>query len=154
MSIKRKSSQYSRKILILTKGTRCANCEIDAKDNIVFHHVVPIAVGGRDVFTNIIPLCVSCHNLIHHENDSYYSHSELVKLGIQKARMNNKQIGRKRTKYDDLDEKTIAYCKRINNKEINISAAARELNITRPSVYKYLALYNEYNNNNNGGTKS
>jgi len=142
------NSQYSRDLLIRIKGTVCSNCQLDVKDDIIFHHVIPIVKGGYDVITNIIPLCTCCHNLVHHGKKSGYSHSELVKLGLEKARMENKHIGRKQITYHDLDESIKMCCKMINDKEITISEAARQLGISRPSVYKYLSLYDNYN----GGT--
>lgn len=41
----------------------CGNC--GSIENIEFHHVVPLEFGGRNVITNIVPLCHQCHCLAH-----------------------------------------------------------------------------------------
>lgn len=69
----------------------CINC---GKEATMWHHVVPRELGGKDS-TNLVPLCDNCHGLIH--GISYrkgkLSHSELTKIGIQKAKAAGKQIG-------------------------------------------------------------
>lgn len=52
--------------LIQMHGDRCINC--GSPDEIEWHHVVPLEVGGNDVDTNLVPLCYSCHKAVtHHE---------------------------------------------------------------------------------------
>lgn len=41
----------------------CGNC--GSIEDIQFHHVVPLEYGGRNVITNIVPLCAECHRLAH-----------------------------------------------------------------------------------------
>ena len=69
----------------------CINC---GKEATQLHHVVPRELGGNDT-TNCVWLCDKCHGLIH--NITYgakqLSHSELTKIGIEKARAAGKQIG-------------------------------------------------------------
>lgn len=45
------------------KGNICCNC--GGSENIEYHHVVPIALGGNDVESNIVPLCHRCHKTAH-----------------------------------------------------------------------------------------
>lgn len=45
-------------------GDTCANC--GSKENIEYHHIVPLFLGGRDVQSNIVPLCYKCHKAAHH----------------------------------------------------------------------------------------
>lgn len=55
-----------RERLIALRGDRCFNC--GTPDDIEWHHVVPLEVGGNDVDTNMVPLCYSCHKAVtHHE---------------------------------------------------------------------------------------
>lgn len=42
---------------------KCVNC--GTTENLRIHHIVPVAVGGTDNITNLIPLCLSCHEAIH-----------------------------------------------------------------------------------------
>jgi len=72
----------------------CINC---GKEATQLHHVVPKELGGNNSI-NCVWLCDKCHGLIH--NISYgnnqLSHSELTKLGLQKARERGVQLGGKK----------------------------------------------------------
>ena len=41
---------------------RCINCGKEASE---LHHVVPLALGGNDIDSNKVWLCIDCHNKIH-----------------------------------------------------------------------------------------
>lgn len=74
-------------------GNICINCH--SSNDIEWHHVVPLSLGGKDIDTNIVPLCENCHRLVHGRHPAAgISHSELTKAGLEKARLNGKQIGR------------------------------------------------------------
>lgn len=47
-------------------GTVCVNCE--SEENVEYHHIVPLEVGGTNRFTNIAPVCLTCHMKIHMSN--------------------------------------------------------------------------------------
>lgn len=80
------------------KGTKCCNCNNDVGNNIIFHHIIPLSIGGNNIDSNIVPLCSNCHYKIHNisKNNGQLSHSELTKIGIEKARARGSQIGRKK----------------------------------------------------------
>ena len=44
-------------------GKVCVNC--GSQENIEYHHVVPLSLGGTNKFTNIVPLCDKCHIASH-----------------------------------------------------------------------------------------
>ena len=44
-------------------GTVCCNC--GATEDIEYHHIVPLLLGGNDVKSNIVPLCCKCHKAAH-----------------------------------------------------------------------------------------
>lgn len=44
-------------------GNECCNC--GCTENIEYHHVVPIFLGGTNRITNIVPLCHKCHKAAH-----------------------------------------------------------------------------------------
>lgn len=44
-------------------GAVCINCG-DTK-NIQYHHIVPLALGGTNKTSNIVPLCRNCHQAAH-----------------------------------------------------------------------------------------
>lgn len=70
---------------------KCINCGAEASH---WHHVVPKSLGGREG-TNKVPLCDTCHGLIHgvSYSDGTISHSDLVKQGLKRAKVEGKQIG-------------------------------------------------------------
>lgn len=44
-------------------GCNCVNCGSDI--GIEYHHIVPLALGGTNRLTNIVPLCNICHEKAH-----------------------------------------------------------------------------------------
>lgn len=44
-------------------GYKCVNC--GCSDDIEYHHIVPLALGGENRPTNIVPLCRRCHLSAH-----------------------------------------------------------------------------------------
>lgn len=50
-------------VLAENLGCECANC--GSTDNIEYHHIVPVALGGTNRLTNIVPLCSRCHKAAH-----------------------------------------------------------------------------------------
>ena len=51
-----------KKKLMEMHGNRCINC--GSPDNIEWHHVVPLALGGNDNLSNMVPLCYECHKAV------------------------------------------------------------------------------------------
>lgn len=62
---------------------RCINC--GSTEELEFHHVVPLEIGGADEVSNIVPLCYSCHKAV--------THHQLI---IATAGRKHKAGGRKR----------------------------------------------------------
>lgn len=52
-----------RKKLREKLGCKCVNCE--AVTDIEYHHIIPLALGGTNKISNIVPLCYACHQLAH-----------------------------------------------------------------------------------------
>jgi len=44
-------------------GTECVSC--GSKENIEYHHIIPLALGGSNRIRNIVPLCHRCHKVAH-----------------------------------------------------------------------------------------
>lgn len=66
------------------------NCfECNSTTNIVYHHVVPQSLGGK----NTIPLCQPCHDKVHNIKPRNISLSELTKKGIQHAKQQGVKLG-------------------------------------------------------------
>ena len=60
----RTSAYLAHKDEVLERfGYACASC--GSKDDLEIHHIVPLALGGTDRITNLIPLCHRCHKTAH-----------------------------------------------------------------------------------------
>ena len=44
-------------------GVECVSC--GSTENIEYHHIVPLFLGGTNRFTNIVPMCHQCHKAAH-----------------------------------------------------------------------------------------
>ena len=129
--------------LITLKGTKCANCLSECNDEIIFHHVVPLILGGTNNYSNIVGLCTKCHNIIHfNKENNKISHSELTKKGIEKARAAGKHIGGVKGK--KLDVKKAGPAKEIIKKynksfggDYTNEQTAKLANIALNTFYKY-----------------
>lgn len=69
---------------------KCFEC--DSTDNLQNHHVVPRSLGGKKT----VKLCGICHGIIH--GLDFTDHGLLVRNGLQRARENNIQLGRRQGK--------------------------------------------------------
>ena len=56
-------SDSFRKELKDRLGCSCVNCESEA--DIEYHHIIPLALGGTNKISNIVPLCYACHQIAH-----------------------------------------------------------------------------------------
>ena len=61
MKRKRVTTAVKYEIIKLYGGV-CINC--GEADNLQFHHVVPLEIGGRDICRNMVPLCYKCHKAV------------------------------------------------------------------------------------------
>lgn len=88
-------------------GNRCINCGDD--ENIEFHHVVPLEIGGYDTPSNMVPLCHACHKAV-----------TFHQLTLQTfGREHKKRGGRKRRQWpEETDDVFTDYVRcRISKKE-------------------------------------
>ena len=80
MTLKELRTQYnnptSKQLLKDNLGDKCANCGSCYK--VEYHHIVPLALGGTNKLSNIVPLCYQCHKAAHHGQHitKYRKHSE------------------------------------------------------------------------------
>jgi len=44
---------------------KCAVC--DAEDDLVLHHIIPLAIGGTNDINNLMPLCRAHHVIVHND---------------------------------------------------------------------------------------
>lgn len=119
---------------------KCINCGAEASH---WHHVVPKSLGGREG-TNKVPLCDRCHGLIHSVSYSsgQMSHSQLTKIGMEKAKKEGKQIGLAKgtkltTKKSILAKEIIRKYNRDFEGELTDKETIEKANINRKTFYKY-----------------
>jgi len=83
---------------------KCFEC--NNTNNIVYHHVVPESLGGK----NTIPLCQLCHDKVHHINKPRnISLSNLTKLGLQKRKQQGFKLGN--PNLNEARKKAVQVCK-------------------------------------------
>ena len=122
----------------IKKHPFCQYCGLPAEH---VHHLIPIAAGGDNRESNLIPLCLKCHGLIHnkHFNSNW---KELQRIGIERAKKEGKFKGGQikhvcKEKYFTLKEKYL-------KKEINKVQFASLLKVSRPTLNKILEKEEEY----------
>lgn len=121
-------------------GRVCVNC--GSTEDIEYHHIVPLSLGGNDVLSNIQPLCYECHSKLHFGESKHVNHSSLTKVGLARARANGKQIGGKTgvklTTKKSVSAKEII---RTHSKDFGGTLSDAECiklaGISRNSFYKY-----------------
>ena len=65
---KRKEYEHLKRVGALANecGRVCVSC--GATEEIEYHHILPLVLGGDNRFSNIVPLCCVCHSKIHGQN--------------------------------------------------------------------------------------
>lgn len=61
------TGEVFRRHMVKALGNRCVNCDSD--ENVEYHHIVPLKLGGSNRYTNIVPLCHKCHVAAHTGRD-------------------------------------------------------------------------------------
>lgn len=93
---------------------KCYNC--GSTENLNYHHIIPLALGGNNILTNIAVLCGRCHWAVHHDTEGEYKHSgELIRSGIEKARAEGRKNGRKPADYDHIMQLIAKYSTQFND---------------------------------------
>lgn len=123
---------------------KCINC---GKEATCKHHVIPKILGGHDS-SNLVWLCDDCHGKIHNIefSNKQLSHSELIKLGIKHARLIKGKWGRPKTKIEDI-KWFFPYYYIIKSNQTTKIAISKKINISRPTIDKYIKIIEEYLNN-------
>ena len=74
-------------------GLQCCNC--GSTEDLQYHHIIPIAIGGKDINSNICCLCYDCHYKLHHDGkgSKVNNYGELIKKGQAKAKKEGRNAG-------------------------------------------------------------
>jgi hypothetical protein len=122
-------------------GRKCCNC--GSAINLMYHHIVPLVYGGKNIISNIACVCEKCHSFIHHDGASYYNnHAELIRKGIAKAKNAGIKIGLKKgTKLTTQKSVGVKEIILNNSKDFNGTLDDKNVivlsNCSRNSFYKY-----------------
>lgn len=115
---------------------KCVNC--GSTTGIVYHHIVPVELGGNEVPSNIAVLCSVCHGKVHFGKDGVMDHGQLVKSGQQRARLNGKKIGRKPANGEHIMRAIAEQSTQFNKNSLITEAEIREkLGIKNVCYCKY-----------------
>ena len=121
-------------------GKECCNCS--SIEDLEYHHIVPLSLGGQDKLSNICCLCYKCHSLIHFGTEKHINHSEATKRGLQKARERGVILGQpkgaKLTTKKSIEAKELI--KQLNysfNGTLSNEETYKQIGISRNSFYKY-----------------
>jgi hypothetical protein len=115
----------------------CVDC--GREGDLHWHHVVPRVKGG----TFTVPLCEMCHSLVHHADpEKFLNHSNLIKEGIAKARVNGAKPGRPST----ITAEKFSAIKASLADGQSVRQSARDHSISKTTVIriKQSASYEEY----------
>lgn len=121
-------------------GIICCNC--GSKEDLEYHHIIPLSLGGYDKLSNLCCLCYKCHSLLHFGKSKNISHSEATKKGLQRAKERGVQLGQpkgaKLVTKKSLEAKELI--KKLNYAfEGNLSNedTYKQIGISRNTFYKY-----------------
>lgn len=107
-------------------GIVCANC--GSLDRVEYHHIVPLALGGTNNISNIVPLCHGCHQKAHDGR-------KIRSLSMAK------KTGRKRKAPPDNYEKIID---RYLHGQIGRKECEKELNLSQGNKLTDKWYFKEY----------
>lgn len=111
----------------------CINCGKEASE---LHHVVPLALGGNDIDSNKVWLCIECHNKIHKRGlgmGQLAAESPNYRQAVKDGR-----VGRPRV---ELPPKFYELYPLWKEGKITAVAFAKELDICRATLYRRMSEY-------------
>lgn len=120
-----------RKTLKEKLPKNCVNC--GSNNNISYHHIVPLALGGTNNIANIVPLCDKCHKLAHGS------------VNIRET-FRSKTAGRKKLEAPE-NYKEILW--RYINGEIGRKECENSLGLSKATKIQDVWYYKEFLNQNN-----
>jgi len=68
----------------LSSANRCSVCFTEGLTEA--HHIVPVSLGGPSILSNLVELCLSCHDKVHNQRagwrEKHVLVSKLPRLGV------------------------------------------------------------------------
>lgn len=135
--LNKRRNEYNRatfkKKLDETLEPICVNC--GSSENLSYHHIVPVSLGGTNNISNIVRLCPTCHDKAH------LGYGDIKKIGIFKAIQKN-SLGRKRLV--ELDDNTVQVLHKYFNCEIGAIEAKSLLGMSIKNKSTWNRIRKEY----------
>ena len=92
----------------------CCNC--GSTENLIFHHIVPVSVGGKNIASNIAVVCPDCHGAIHQYDEiAKHGRGDKIKERLAKAKAEGRNNGRKPADYEHIMWLIAKYSTQFNN---------------------------------------
>ena len=128
-------------------GKVCINC--GSNINVEYHHIVPLALGGNNILSNICCLCEKCHHLVHFGTTPKESHRAAQRAGIIKAKLNGTHFGTPPANYEKIMESIATHSTVFENGDLTIKEIC-ELNQIELTTYHKVKnmLYKELDQEN------
>ena len=114
-------------------GRECANCHSTL--NLVYHHIVPLSMGGKDSVSNMVCLCDMCHDKIHYGKTGAISHSEAVCNGIKAAQDKGVHFGRKSANHEKIMQAIAENSTQFNPCSHTTESEIMDMLGIRPTLY-------------------
>lgn len=67
-----------KQVLIRDKYT-CQGYNCNKKERLNVHHIVPVSLGGKNKLTNLVTLCIECHQKTHNSNFTSHKNKDDMK---------------------------------------------------------------------------
>ena len=83
----------TREIINAVPKKQCCNC--GCTEDLRYHHIIPLVLGGNNIPSNIAVVCADCHSLIHYGEKGIMAHDDLLQKGREAARKRGVKFGRK-----------------------------------------------------------
>lgn len=119
-------------------GIQC--CNYGSKEELEYHHVVPISLGGNDINSNMACLCYPCHQKIHYDESKHELHSTVIKMGLEAAKAKGKKLGRPATGVPKEFVKEYNKLQSGQYGSITIVQFAKLRDIAVSTFYKYVGI--------------
>ena len=130
-------SRLSR--IVMAKG--CCNCKGTDRTGSI-RMIIPRSFGGQIIESNLYYICSDCLNKAEEEEIlKKQLLSKAIKRGMQTAKNNGKQVGRKKLTRDTLPHAFYGYYVEYIKKEINKTEFAKKINVSRSTLNRYIKVY-------------
>jgi hypothetical protein len=113
-------------------------------DEIQEHHVLPRGLGGTDLPTNIVHVCLVCHSVIHSRLGT--SSSSLVMGGLQRARERGIRLGPPIKVNDQL----IDECLSLRKSGMSFAKISKRVDLAVATVHKIIHAHTSVHSDREG----